>query len=285
MKINSIAPDKHKYLQIVTTIAKPPIKFFYSGTLPEDRVTSVAIVGTRKPTPYGREVTYQLAYDLAKQGVVIISGLALGIDGIAHKAALDAGGRTIAILANGLDTIYPSTHRSLAQSIIEKGGAILSEYDIGVEPRVYQFLARNRIVAALSDAVIVTEAAARSGTMATVAHALEQNKEIFAIPGNITSPMSSGCNTILKQGAHVLTSADDVLEILSVNLPGSQQLLPLGTTPLETVIIALLQAGIRDGDELQEKSSAPASDFAQALTMLEINGVIRALGANQWTLK
>jgi DNA processing protein len=285
MKINSISPQKHKYLQIIDTIAKAPKTLYFKGDLPTERRATVAIVGTRKPTAYGREVTYQLAYDLAKQGVIIISGLALGIDGVAHQAALDAGGTTIAVLASGVDSVYPSTHRGLADKILQSGGAIISEYEPDTEARDFQFLARNRIVSGLSDAIIVTEAAARSGTIATVNYALEQGREVFVVPGNITSPLSVGCNALLKQGAHPVTSAQDVLEIIAPDLLTNQSSLALGNTPTETVIIQLLQSGIRDGDQLQQKLGINPSEFSQALSMMEINGIIRALGANQWTLR
>jgi len=285
MKINSISPQKHKYLQILSSLAKSPNKLHYMGILPSERRPTVAIVGSRKPTTYGKEVTHQLAYELASKGVVIVSGLALGVDAIAHRGALEAGGTTLAVLANGLPQIYPATHRDLAKSIIEHGGAVLSEYDSEIEPRGYQFLERNRIVSGLADAVIITEAAARSGTLNTAAHALEQGKEIFVVPGNITSPLSRGCNSLLKQGASPVTCADDVLEVVAPQLLQPQASLPLGSTPVESKILQLLQEGVRDGDEVQRRSSIPATEFNQALTMLELSGSIRSLGANQWTLR
>lgn len=285
MKINRATPAKHNYLQLLAYIPASPKQIFIMGKLPSQRVPSVAIVGTRKPSSYGKEVTQQLSYDLAKKGIVIISGLALGVDGIAHRAALEAGGTTIAVLANGLPQIYPATHKDLADQIIQSGGAILSEYEPETTARSYQFLQRNRIVSGLSDAIIITEAAARSGTLNTAMHALEQGKEVFVVPGNITSPLSAGCNTLLKQGARVATSANDILEVIAPDLLQSQASLALGNTPLETAIITLLQNGIRDGDELQQQSKSSISDFNTALTMMEINGVIRGLGANQWTLR
>ncbi len=285
MKINRISPQSHGYLRILTNIAKVPEKLYFIGQLPETRIPSVAVVGSRKPTNYGKEVTYQLAYDLAKRGVVIISGLALGVDGIAHQAALDVGGATIAVLANGVDSVHPSSHKTLADRITQTGGAIISEYEPGMTARGFQFLARNRIVSGLSDAVIVTEAAIRSGTLSTVSHALEQGKEVFVVPGNITSPMSSGCNSLIKQGAHLITSAEDVLEVIGPELLENQATLALGSNELEAKIIELLQKGVRDGDELQQLAEADISEFSVALTMMEINGLVRALGANQWTLK
>ncbi len=284
MKINTISPQDSKYLQIIGTIADCPKVLYFTGKLPDRRLPTVAIVGTRKPTTYGREVTYKLAYDLASRGVVIVSGMALGVDGIAHRAALDAKGTTLAVLANGVDIIYPATNRDLAHEI-NNSGAIISEYEPGTLARDFQFLARNRIVSGLADAVIVTEAATRSGTLSTVAHALEQGREVFAVPGNITSPLSAGSNNLLKQGAHPVICAEDVLEIIAPELLRPQTKLPLGSNPSESVIINLLTQGIRDGDELQEKSSLKASEFATAMTMMEISGTIRALGGNQWTLK
>ena len=285
MKINTISPLDNKFVQIINTLVKPPKRLYFIGKLPEKRIPTVAIVGSRKPTAYGREVTYQLAYDLARHGIIIISGLAIGVDGIAHRAAIDAGGKTIAVLANGVDIIYPATHRDLAKDILATDGAIISEYEPGVEARDFQFLERNRIVSGLSDAVIVTEAAARSGTLSTVMHALEQGREVFVVPGNITSPLSAGCNNLIKQGAHPITCADDVLEIIAPDLLQPQTLLPLGATPLESKIIGLLQSGIRDGDELQTLSGVDASEFSTAITMMEISSTIRALGGNQWTLR
>lgn len=285
MKINRVTPDKHNYLRPLSDIAKVPKYIFFTGTVPSERLPSVAIVGTRKPTSYGKEVAHTLAYNLAKKGIVVISGLALGIDSIAHKATLEAGGKTIAVLANSVDQIYPRTNQDLANKISESGGAILSEYEPPTDARDFQFLARNRIVSGLSDAVIVIEAAARSGTLATVSHALEQGKEVFVVPGNITSPLSAGCNALLKQGAHVVTCAEDVLEIIAPQLLETQSILPLGNTPLESTIIGLLQSGVRDGDEMQRQSEVPITEFSQALTMMEINGAIRGLGGNQWTLR
>ncbi len=283
-KINKLLPLSHPYLQIVDSIAQKPKQLYSIGVLPEERKVSVAIVGTRKPSSYGKEVTHQLAYELARKGVVIVSGLALGVDSIAHRAALEAGGTTIAVLGNGLPKIYPSTHKALAEQIIRSGGAVISEYEEGTPPIGFRFLERNRIVSGLADAIIITEAAARSGTMSTAGHALEQGKEIFVVPGNITSPLSAGCNALLRQGATPVTKVEDILEAIAPDLLQPQSMLALGDTPAETAIITLLQSGIRDGELLQQKSQLEPQEFAQALTMLEINGTVRSLGGNQWAL-
>jgi DNA processing protein len=285
MKINRLAPDRHDYLQIIGNIAKKPKALYYTGKLPETRRPTVAIVGTRKPSSYGKEVAHAFAYELAKQGVVIISGLALGIDGIAHRAALEASGTTIAVLANSVDHIYPRSHQALADQIMKQDGAIISEYEPPTEARTYQFLARNRIISGLSDAVVIVEAATRSGTLNTASYALEQGKELFAVPGNITSPLSSGCNNLIRQGAMPATSADDILSAIMPARRPLQAALALGETPAEELILSYLRAGIRDGDQLQEKTELPPAEFTQSLTMMEINGIIRSLGANQWTIR
>jgi DNA processing protein len=285
MKINKLSPDTHDFLQITSGIAKPPKSLYVIGNLPETRRPAIAIVGSRKPTTYGKEVTHHLAYDLAAKGVVVISGLAIGVVSIAHKATLEANGTTLAILGNGLASIYPATNKQLAHDILAAGGAILSEYEPSVAARGFQFLERNRIVSGLSDAVLITEAASRSGTLNTAAHALEQGRDVFVVPGNITSPMSAGCNQLLKQGATPVTCVEDILEVLAPQLLTEQTQLTLGSTPEEVLIITLLQNGVRDGDELQRKSEVEPSALSMTLTMLELNGTIRALGANQWTLR
>lgn len=285
MKINTLSPQDNKFTQIITNIAVVPKTLYYIGTIPAERRPAVAIVGTRKPTAYGREVTTRFATELARRGIVIVSGMALGVDGLAHRAALDTHGLTIAVQANGLDDLYPASHRQLGQDIIHSGGAIISEYEPGTPGYPNQFLERNRIVSGLSDAVLITEAAAKSGTLNTASHALEQGKEIFVIPGNITSPLSAGCNQLIRQGAIPVTSPEDIIEIIAPELLKPQAQLALGDNPLQTTIITHLQSGVRDGDELQQLSNADPQTFATELTMMEINGTIRALGGNQWTVR
>lgn len=284
MKINKILPQDNKFLQITETIALMPKIFYYMGELPKTRKPTVAIVGTRKPSAYGRDVTTMLASELARRGVVIVSGMALGVDAIAHRAAIDAGGTTIAVQANGLDRLTPHTNRQLGMDIAASGGAIISEYEPGVLPQLFTFPQRNRIVSGISDAVLITEAAARSGTLNTANHALRQGKDVFVVPGNITSPLSAGCNALIKQGAMPVTSADDILEIIAPKIKNKQIHLPLGENPTQTKIIQLIQSGVRDGDEIQKQSGVDPSEFLSELTMLEIDGVIKALGANHWTV-
>lgn len=290
MKINEIVPDTHIFTQRLGDIADPPKRLCFMGKLPLNGAPVVAIVGSRKPSSYGKEVTERLATDLARAGCVVVSGLALGVDGIAQAAALAAGGTVVGVVTNELPDISPRTNQRLAEQIIAKGGAIISEWKKGDGKIIgkWSFLERNRLVSGLADAIIITEAAERSGTLNTAAHALNQGRELFVVPGNITSPLSAGCNALLKQGAHPVTGASDILSIL---MPGKtdkeidQQILPLISTPAEGVLLALLKQGMRDGDAIQQQSGLSAADFATTLTMLEINGLIKPLGANQWTIK
>ncbi len=283
-KINIHDIAKDAYVKVLSEVDRPPDELFICGSVPEKRIPTVAIIGTRRPTSYGIEVTCKLAEDLAKAGVVVISGLALGIDAAAHKSTLAVGGVTIAVLANGLHRIYPASHTSLAKEIIKGDGALISEYPEGHEPMKHHFLARNRLVSGLADAIVVVEAGERSGTTSTVTHALSQGKDVFAVPGPITSLLSAGPNRLLQDGAHVALSAEDILQVIAPELIAGQQKLVFGNTPLEVRIIELIQQGVRSGDELLAKSGVEASEFMQALTMMELNGTVRRLGGNKWTI-
>jgi DNA processing protein len=226
-----------------------------------------------------------LAGDLARAGVLIISGLALGVDSIAHKAALDAGGLTLAVLPSPIEQIYPASHQQLAERIVAQGGALVSEYPAGAPLYRLNFVERNRIASGLCDALLITEAAAKSGTLHTANFALEQGKAVLAVPGNITSPTSVGTNNLIKTGATPVTSADDVLQALGLETGKAAKPIPKGETPNEQLLIDLLADGISDGAELLARSTLGVVHFNQALTMLEIRGHIRALGANRWALQ
>lgn len=282
IKINSISISKQGYPRRLKNIPGAPRELFYRGELPDDSRKYVAIIGTRKPTRYGVEVTQQLARKLAERGVVIVSGLALGIDALAHRGALDGNGLTIAVFAHGVEQISPRTNEQLGLEI-EKTGALLSEYEPGM-PLQHRaaFLERNRIVSGLSDAVIVTEASLRSGTANTVSHALEQGKDIYAVPGPITSPMSRGCNQLIAQGATPIVDIDAFVDQFA---PVDTAIQPtLAYSSAEEAILNLIKQGLRDGDEIHAKSQLNAGLFAETLTMLELRGAIRPLGANQWSL-
>ncbi|MGB3008744.1 MAG: DNA-processing protein DprA [Candidatus Saccharimonadales bacterium] len=282
MNINTIRPDESIFLKRLTTIANPPKCLYYTGNLPTSPRLVVAIVGTRRPTAYGRAVTEQISSALAAHGVLIVSGLALGVDAIAHTAALRAGGHTIAVITSRPDDPTPRTNRHLAEQMIENGDAILSEH--GEEHIIqgpWEFVIRNRLVSGLSDAVIVTEASIHSGTMSTVTYALEQGREVYAVPGPITSPLSAGCNTLIAQGANPIVTIDGLLESLGLTAPDK---IVLGENDAETTLLQLLQTGIADGEELQKMSKLDVQTFSTTMTMLEIRGLIHPLGGNRWRL-
>jgi len=283
-KVNKVVPGKHKFLQSVSVIAKSPKCLWYIGKLPEKRPT-VAIVGSRKPTKYGEYVTLKLASELAARGVIIVSGLALGHDALAARGALNGGGTTVAVLGNGLNEIYPHTNQKLADDIIRGGGAIISEFEPDCPVYKQNFLQRNRIVSALADVVVVVEAGVRSGTLNTAMHALEQNKELMAVPGNITSPLSVGCNRLIVQGATPVTCTDDILEKLGMTSIYDQDSLAFGENEIQKKIIELVKQGVIDGDKIVEQAKMDISDFNQNITMMEISGIVRSLGANRWTLR
>jgi DNA processing protein len=281
MNINTISLDESKFLKRLTDIDKPPKSLRYIGTLPENYTIVVSIVGTRRPTAYGRTVTEQITAALARKGVIIVSGMALGVDAIAHRTALESGGHTVAVVPSGLDDPYPKTNQQLARQILSNGDALFTEYEDGHQPRSYDFLWRNRLVSGLADAVIVTEANIRSGTLSTVAHALDQGKAVYAVPGPITSPLSAGCNGLIAQGATPITSVEALLAQLGL---GDTHKKVHGDTPEETLLLELLQSGINDGEALQEATGLPVTQISQTLTMLEIKGVVTALGGNKWRL-
>lgn len=308
-KINHISPLEHNFTEKLSSIAVMPKMLYFRGKLPENMVKTVAIVGSRHNTRYGEEVAYKLAYELGKRGVVVISGLAFGIDSIGHRGCLDAGGVTIGVLGTRIDDIYPRPHTSLAREIIEQDGAIISEYapssalDAPIAPGEYidkitgkrminqsaSFLHRNRIISGLSDIVVVVEAAERSGSLNTATHALEQGKEVFAVPGNITSPYSQGCNKLIQQGATPYTEPDDVLRLLfpedyvkKARKARGRGL--IGDNDVETAILTCLSEGLRSGEDIMKAAKLPPEVFNQSVTMLEIKGRIRALGGNTWGL-
>ncbi|HSX42478.1 MAG TPA: DNA-processing protein DprA [Candidatus Saccharimonadales bacterium] len=288
MDVKKLTVDDSAYPSPLRELADAPDTLFYRGADPAGWIGQprVAIVGSRAVSAYGKSVTAKLARELAERGVVIISGLALGVDGIAHEACLEAGGTTVAVLANGLDRIYPATHTRLAQRILDQGGTIMSEYAAGMPGFKWNFIARNRIVASLAQALLITEAAEKSGTLHTAKFALEQGREVLAVPGNITSPGSAGANNLIKSGAAPVTSVEDIVYALGLTTAHAQeQPRAKGSNPEEQSLLDLLAKGISDGHDLLIRSQLAASAFSQALTMLEISGKVRALGNNHWALR
>ncbi len=291
MKINATPPQENKYLEQLESIALTPKLLYYYGNWPEKRIKTVAIVGARKSTAYGEEIAYKLAKALGEQGIIVISGLAYGIDSIAARGCLDGGGKTIAILGTEIEKIYPKTHVALAEEIVEKGGVVASEYHLGdkIFPKT-SFLERNRIISGLSDVVVVIEARERSGSLNTAMHALEQGKDLFALPGDISRQTSQGCNRLIAKGANPLLSIEEFMKYLvpkkNTRSKASQmeQISLFAENDAERKILLQIASGVHDGDVIMENLKIPVETFNQSITMLEIKGAITAMGMNYWTL-
>lgn len=265
---------------LLRAIHDPPSRLFLRGSGEPALLDAhaVAIVGARACSPYGRQVARMLGRELAAAGVVVVSGLARGVDGEAHRGALDAGGHTVAVLGCGIDRDYPAVHASLARAIAERS-LIVSEYEPGVEPAPWRFPARNRIIAGLCAATVVVEAREKSGALITADFALEDGREVFAVPGEITSALSAGTNELLGLGATPLTTASDVLEALGLAAR------PPPKRDIGATAAALLERLPASADELVRASGLAAAEVAAGLSELEIvglategEGIYRALG-------
>jgi DNA processing protein len=256
---------------LLRAIHDPPPGLFLRGRAPAAllRLPAVAIVGARSCSPYGAQVARSLARELAGAGLVIVSGLARGVDGHAHRGALEAGGLTVAVLGCGIDRDYPASHRSLAAEIAA-GGLVVSEYAPGVEPAPWRFPARNRVIAGLTAATVVVEAREASGALITADLALEEGREVFAVPGEITSALSAGSNALLRLGATPLTSAADVLE--SFGLAAPTPMAPAVSDGAASVLARLRDAAA-GADELARATGLDAGAVAAALTELELTGL------------
>ena len=265
----------------------PPVLYAVGEVIPADS-WAVGVVGTRRPTSYGREAAARMSSGLAQAGITIVSGLAVGIDTVAHYCSLDAGGRTIAVLGSGLDVIYPSENRRLVRRIVDEGkGAVLSEFPLGTQPDAMNFPSRNRIISGLSLGVVVIEAGAKSGALITSTFALDQGREVFAVPGPITSKMSEGPNNLLKKGAKCVTSHDDILEELNMQMVTEhvEAVRALPSDPTERKLLGLLQDAPLHIDELTQNSGLPSSTVSAVLIMMELKGMVRHLGGMQYAAR
>lgn len=283
-EIRVIRIDESDFPALLKQIYDPPAILYYKGRAPTRHGLRVAVVGTRKTSPYGRRVAPGIVAPLARAGITIVSGLALGIDTIAHQETLTAGGHTIAVLAGGLDRTYPISNTRLAGDIIEHGGAILSEYAPKTPPLRQHFPIRNRIISGLSQMVLVIEGTEDSGSLITARSALDQNRDVCAVPGPITAETSAGPHALLKMGAQLITSADDILQVLQLdNMPEKvQNRKILADTPTEEIVLSILSADPTDVDEIFQKSRLPTSIVNMTLTTLEMKGLIRRSGGTQY---
>lgn len=273
-------PGHPAYPRLLAEISGRPSILYMRGELAPADEASVAIVGTRRATPYGRQAAERIAAELARAGVTVISGLARGVDSVAHRSALEAGGRTIAVLGSGPDVIYPSEHRRLAEHILE-AGAIVTEHPPGTPPDAQNFPARNRIISGMSLGVVVVEAPRRSGALITATFAADQGREVFVVPGSVFSPSSEGTNLLLRDGARIVRDGADVLEDLSLGTQeeasARQSQMPLDDN--ERRLFDAVGTEARHIDELAEAAGLGAGQAAALLLTMELKGLIRNHGA------
>jgi DNA processing protein len=260
----------------------PPVLYVRGKLLPSDDF-AVAMVGTRRISAYGQQITRDTSLYLAGHGLTIVSGLARGVDALAHQSALQAGGRTIAVLGSGVDVIYPPEHRKLAEAIIENG-AVISDYPLGTQPEGVNFPPRNRIISGLSLATVVVEAGERSGALITSDFALEQGRDVFAVPGNILSPVSKGTNRLIQKGAYALVSPQDVLDVLDLSqvqeFKEARQALPADTT--EAKILQSMDYEPVHVDEICNAVGMAVEKVTAALTMMELKGLVQHVGGMRY---
>lgn len=283
--IDLMTIEDKNYPKLLKEIYNPPALLYLRGKFEPSDEFSLGVVGTRKPSSYGQQVTPLIATDLAKAGLTIVSGLAKGIDTLAHQAALQSGGRTIAVLGSGLDqkSIYPSSNRYLAEKISQKG-AVVSEFPLGASAQPQHFPQRNRIISGLSLAVLVIEAPEKSGALITAREALEQNRDVFAIPGPIFAQNSFGANNLIKMGAKLVTEANDILQELNLTLltdaQKNRKILP--DNQEEALILEQLSHEPLHIDKIIIQTKLPAALVNSTLTMMEMKGKVRNLGGNNY---
>lgn len=278
-KIRVITWEDEGYPRRLKEIDQPPPVLYISGELlPEDE-WAVAIVGTRRITAYGRQVTEEIASTLARRGITVVSGLARGVDGVAHQAALNAGGRTLAVLGSGVNRVYPPEHRRLAENIREHG-ALLSDYALGTPPEASNFPPRNRIISGLSLAVVVVEAGETSGALITANFAAEQGRDVFAVPGNILAPQSQGTNRLVQQGAQPLLNVKDLLEALDLTAVAEHKVARtiLPADAMEAQLLGIIGVEPLHVDDIRDQSGLPIEKVSATLALMELKGMVRQVG-------
>ena len=271
-EIRSVRRRDAEFPRLLAAIHDPPPRLYVRGAAEVALLAepAVAIVGARACSAYGRSVTRSLARELASAGLVVVSGMARGIDGEAHRGALEGGGRTVAVLGCGIDRDYPAAHAELARRIGENG-LVVSEYEPGVEPAPWRFPARNRIIAGMCSATVVVEARERSGALITADFALEEGRDVLAVPGEITSALSAGTNALLKLGATPVTSATDVLELYGIEPQAARR---RSLDPIAAALMAHLRDAALTADELVRASGLDPGEGAAALMELELAGEV-----------
>lgn len=285
-EIGCVTIDDKDYPKNLLGLDDAPLVLYYRGNIDSFNENAVAMVGSRKISSYGREVATRFATEFAHYNVTVVSGLAFGIDIASHKAALDAGGNCIAVLASSVDNITPKSNVWLGEKIIGLGGLVVSEYPMGTEVQKGFFPFRNRIISGLSKAVIVVEGMEKSGTLHTASHAAKQGREVFAVPGQITSPLSGAPHYLIKNGSSIAFSVKDVLDELNmqlkINIKTIEKIMP--SDELEEKILGVLESEEKHSDEIARELKLSASKVSAKLTMMELKGLVKNIGAGEYKL-
>jgi len=285
-KVSMVCFFEDSYPALLKEIHNPPFLIYYRGDLTCLNAPSIAIVGSRKFTPYGRQVAEKFSYDLAKAGLCVVSGLAIGIDAIAHRGALDGGGKTVAVLGSSIENrnIYPKINYDLAQEILSNGGLLISELPVPSTPNTGTFPARDRIMAGLTLGTLVIEAAEKSGSLITPTHGIEFNREVFAIPGSIYSPQSEGTNALIKKGAKLVANVNDILEELRIQTHDNQaeEKIPIKLSTEEEKIVHILSPQPTHIDIICKQTKLETSTLSGMLVMLELKGAIKNIGGQNY---
>ncbi len=265
-------------------IDNPPHTLFYLGELPKEDHLNIAIVGTRRCSSYGYQIAKEFAYRLGELSVQVTSGMALGIDSIAQRAAMEGGGKSFAVLGCGVDICYPSENRGLYRDLIKSGG-VISEFPLGTSPKRYNFPLRNRIISGLADVVIIIEAKEKSGSLITADYALAQGKEIYALPGPITSSLSTGCNKLIKQGAGILVDFEDFLKEIGVNyqiLQKKSKEIEIILETKENMVYSVLDFQVRNIEWILQQFEMPIHEVLGILLSLELKGYVKEVSKNKY---
>lgn len=278
------------YSKLLLQIPNPPIVLYYKGNLSKvDFAKTIGVVGTRKITNYGREITKLFSFDLASSGLTIVSGLAMGVDSVAAESAIEANGKTIAVLGNGVDLCFPSSNENLYDKILEKDGLIVSEFPLGMSPSVGSFPSRNRIIAGLSLGVLVTEGAEDSGSLITAQYGFDFNRKVFAIPGPITSQLSKAPLKLISKGASLVLSAEDILKEFKISSPAKasndkQNSNISNLSREELKVLQIIENESLHFDEIVRKLKIDSSKAATILSMMEIKGIIKSMGGSYFSI-
>ncbi len=294
--ITVLAVDDKDYPESLRNISDPPICLYVKGTLLKSSKRApelsleipiyFAIVGTRKPTSYGRQIAYKFARELTEAGFIIVSGMAMGIDTIAHQATLDAGGKTIAVLGCGVNIVYPAINRNLYQNIIKTGGAVISEFPPNQTVLKGLFISRNRIISGLSKGVLIAEGGEYSGSLITAKYAGIQGKDVFAVPSHISSEMSQAPNLLIKHGAKLVTTVKDIFEELNIIItPRKNEDIRRNLNEDEKIVFDILQTGPQTIDDLAIALLKTVSEVLNLVSVLEINGVIEKNQEKKYQIK